>query len=97
MMGTPEDVIEKSVLYMRIYFAGMPVVMLYNFGSAILRAIGDTKRPLYYLLAAGVVNVILNLFFVISLNMDVAGVALATVISQCLSLLHISGRNQPDF
>ncbi|MFR1831700.1 MAG: MATE family efflux transporter [Lachnospiraceae bacterium] len=85
MMGTPEDVIEKSVLYMRIYFAGMPVVMLYNFGSAILRAIGDTKRPLYYLLAAGVVNVILNLFFVISLNMDVAGVALATVISQCIS------------
>ncbi len=85
LMGTPEDVIEKSVLYMRIYFAGMPVIMLYNFGSAILRAIGDTKRPLYYLLAAGVVNVILNLFFVISLNMDVAGVALATVISQCIS------------
>ena len=85
MMGTPEDVIEKAVIYMRIYFAGMPVVMLYNFGSAILRAIGDTKRPLYYLMAAGVVNVVLNLFFVISLNMDVAGVALATVLSQCIS------------
>lgn len=85
MMGTPEDVIDKSVLYMRVYFAGMPVVMLYNFGSAILRAIGDTKRPLYYLMAAGVVNVVLNLFFVISLNMDVAGVALATVLSQCIS------------
>ena len=85
LMGTPDDVIDKSVLYMKIYFAGMPVVMLYNFGSAILRAIGDTKRPLYYLLAAGVVNVVLNLFFVICLNMDVAGVALATVISQCIS------------
>lgn len=85
MMGTPEDVIDKSVLYMRVYFAGMPVVMLYNFGSAILRAIGDTKRPLYYLMAAGVVNVVLNLFFVICLNMDVAGVALATVLSQCIS------------
>ncbi len=85
LMGTPEDVIDKSVVYMRIYFAGMPVVMLYNFGSAILRAIGDTKRPLYYLMAAGVVNVVLNLFFVISLNMDVAGVALATVLSQCIS------------
>lgn len=85
LMGTPEDVINKSVLYMRVYFSGMPVIMLYNFGSAILRAIGDTKRPLYYLFIAGVVNVVLNLFFVISLNMDVAGVALATVASQCIS------------
>ncbi len=85
LMGTPEDVISKSVLYMRVYFSGMPVIMLYNFGSAILRAIGDTKRPLYYLFIAGVVNVVLNLFFVISLNMDVAGVALATVASQCIS------------
>lgn len=85
LMGTPEDVIHKSVLYMRVYFAGMPVIMLYNFGSAILRAIGDTKRPLYYLMIAGVGNVVLNLFFVISLNMDVAGVALATVAAQCIS------------
>ena len=85
LMGTPEDVINKSVLYMRVYFAGMPVIMLYNFGSAILRAIGDTKRPLYYLMIAGIVNVMLNLFFVISLNMDVAGVALATVAAQCIS------------
>lgn len=85
LMGTPEDVLDKSVLYMRIYFAGMPVVMLYNFGSAVLRAIGDTKRPLYFLLLAGIVNVCLNLFFVIGFHLDVAGVALATVISQCIS------------
>ena len=85
LMGTPEDVIDKSVLYMRIYFAGMPVVMLYNFGSAVLRAIGDTQRPLYYLSIAGVVNICLNLWFVIEFHMDVAGVALATVISQCIS------------
>ena len=85
LMGTPEDVIEKSVIYMRIYFAGMPVVMAYNFGSAILRAVGDTKRPLYFLTLAGVVNIVLNLFFVIQLHMDVAGVALATVLSQCVS------------
>ena len=70
---------------MRIYFIGMPVMMLYNFGSAILRAVGDTQRPLYFLLLAGVVNVFLNLFFVIVLHMGVAGVATATVISQCIS------------
>lgn len=87
LMGTPEDVIDHSVLYMRIYFAGMPVLMLYNFGSAVLRAIGDTKRPLYYLLFAGVVNVILNLTFVINFQMGVAGVALATVISQAISAI----------
>jgi len=85
MMGTPEDVIGQSVLYMRIYFIGMPVMMLYNFGAAILRAVGDTRRPLYFLLIAGVVNVVLNLFFVIVLHMGVAGVAAATVISQCIS------------
>lgn len=84
-MGTPEDVLDKATLYMRIYFAGMPVIMLYNFGAAILRAVGDTKRPLYFLLAAGVVNVVLNLGFVILLGMGVAGVALATVLSQCIS------------
>lgn len=85
LMGTPDDVLDKAALYMRIYFSGMPVIMLYNFGSAILRAVGDTRRPLYYLSAAGVVNIVLNLFFVIVMKLDVAGVALATVISQCIS------------
>lgn len=85
LMATPEDVIDQSVLYMCIYFVGMPVMMLYNFGAAILRAVGDTQRPLYFLLIVGVVNVILNLFFVIVLHMGVAGVATATVISQCIS------------
>lgn len=84
-MGTPEDVLDKAVLYMRIFFVGMPVMLLYNFGSSILRAIGDTKRPLYYLTAAGIINVVLNLFFVIYLHMDVAGVALATIISEAVS------------
>lgn len=84
-MGTPEDVIHLSALYLRIYFCGMPFLMLYNFGSALLRATGDTKRPLYYLLAAGVINLILNCVFVIAFHMDVAGVALATVISQVIS------------
>lgn len=85
LMGTPDDVIDKSTIYMQIYFSGMPVIMLYNFGSAILRAIGDTRRPLYFLAVAGVVNVVLNIFFVTQFNMDVAGVALATVISQVIS------------
>ena len=85
LMGTPEDVIDHSVLYMRIYFAGMPVIMLYNFGGAVLRAVGDTRRPLYFLTIAGVVNVCMNLFFVIVLKMGVAGVATATVLSQCIS------------
>ncbi len=85
VMGTPENVIDKSILYMRIYFVGMPFTMAYNFGSAVLRAVGDTKRPLYYLLAAGVINVILNLIFVIVFSMGVAGVAIATVISQAVS------------
>ena len=87
LMGTPEDVLGQAVLYIRIYFAGIPVLLLYNFGSSILRAVGDTKRPLYYLMAAGVINVILNLIFVIGCGRGVAGVALATVISQCISAL----------
>ena len=70
---------------MRVYCVGMPVIMLYNFGSAILRALGDTRRPLYFLVIAGAVNVVLNLFFVIVFHMGVAGVALATVISQVIS------------
>lgn len=77
--------IDKSAIYLRIYFLGMPATMAYNFGAAILRAQGDTKRPLYFLIIAGVVNVILNLISVILLNMDVAGVALATTISQYVS------------
>ena len=64
-MGTPDDVIDLSVLYMRIYFMGMPFFMLYNYGAAILRAVGDTKRPLFYLIAAGLANVVLDLLLVI--------------------------------
>lgn len=85
LMKTPAEVLELSALYLRIYFCGMIAMMIYNFGSSILRSKGDTKRPLYYLTFAGVVNVLLNLLFVIVLKMDVAGVALATVISQCIS------------
>lgn len=85
LMDTPADVIDLSVLYMRIYFLGMPVMLLFNFCSAVLRAIGDTRRPLVYLIIAGVINVGLNLCFVIKLHMGVAGVALATVISQGVS------------
>lgn len=89
LMATPEDVLGQAALYIRIYFIGMPAMLVYNFGAAILRAIGDTQRPLYYLLIAGVVNVILNLIFVIGLKMGVAGVALATVISQVISAVLI--------
>ena len=85
LMQTPENVLPLAALYLRIYFLGMTAMMVYNFGSALLRSIGDTKRPLYYLVAAGVINVILNLVFVIAFRMDVAGVGLATVISQCVS------------
>lgn len=84
-MGTPEDVLEQAALYLQIYFLGMPVMLLYNFGSSILRAIGDTKRPLYYLIFAGIINVILNLIFVIGFHLGVAGVAIATVVSQAVS------------
>lgn len=85
LMQTPDTVLHLAALYMRILFLGMPSMMIYNFGSAILRAKGDTKRPLYYLMMAGIVNVALNLLFVISFNMDVAGVATATAVSQTLS------------
>lgn len=88
-MKTPEEVLSLATLYLRVYFAGMTATMIYNFGSAILRAVGDTKRPLYYLLGAGALNVVLNLLFVIVLRMDVAGVALATVLSQCVSAVLI--------
>ena len=85
LMGTPDDVLPQAVLYMRIYFIGMPAFMVYNFGAAILRAIGDTKRPLYFLSAAGVINVLLNLLLVIIFHMGVEGVAIATVVSQVIS------------
>ena len=85
MMETPEEVLPLSALYLRIYFLGSIAMLIYNFGSSVLRSKGDTKRPLYYLAGAGVINVGLNLIFVIVLHMDVAGVALATVISQCVS------------
>lgn len=84
-MKAPEDVLPLSALYLRIYFLGMAPMMVYNFGSAILRAVGDTKRPLYYLTFSGVVNVLLNLLFVVVFDMSVAGVAIATVISQIIS------------
>lgn len=84
-MGSPDDVIDQATLYLRIYFAGMPLTMAYNFASAIFRALGDTKRPLYYLAVSGLVNVILNLIFVIVFKMGVAGVATATVVAQAVS------------
>lgn len=87
LTGCPEDVIDQASLYMRIYFVGMPAFMLYNFGSAILRSVGDTRRPLYFLVISGVINVLLNLIFVIVFRLGVAGVALATIISQVVSAL----------
>ena len=87
IMATPDDVINKSVLYMRIYFCGMPFFMLYNYGAAVLRAVGDTKRPLLFLVISGVTNAVLNLFLVIVFHLDVAGVGIATVISQCISCI----------
>lgn len=87
LMQVPKEVIGLSTIYLRIYFAGMTSLMIYNFGSAILRAIGDTKRPLYFLIAAGIINVILNLIFVIAFGMGVAGVGFATVISETISAL----------
>lgn len=85
LMDTPSDVIDLATLYMRIYFVGMPFFMLYNYGAAILRAVGDTKRPLIFLIVSGVVNACLNLLLVIVFKLDVAGVAIATVISQMIS------------
>ncbi|HIS26350.1 MAG TPA: MATE family efflux transporter [Candidatus Pullilachnospira intestinigallinarum] len=87
LMGTPEDVIDQSALYMRIYFMGMPFFMLYNYGAAILRAVGDTRRPLFFLGAAGLTNVALDLLLVIVIPLDVAGVAIGTVASQMISCI----------
>ena len=85
LVSTPEEVIDQSTLYMRIYFLGMPFFMCYNFGAAILRSIGDTRRPLYYLIFAGVCNVALNLILVLIFHLGVAGVAIGTVMSQFIS------------
>lgn len=85
LMKTPDEILPLAILYLRIYFLGMPAMMVYNFGSALLRAAGDTRRPFVFLLISGIVNVCLNLFFVIACGMDVDGVATATVISQCIS------------
>ena len=85
LLNTKEELLDGAVLYIRIYFLGMPAMALYNFGNAVCSAFGDTKKPLYYLGAAGIVNIVLNLFFVIVCKMDVAGVAAASIISQYLS------------
>ena len=87
IMGTPADVIDQSTLYMRIYFLGMPFFMLYNYGAAILRAVGDTRRPLLFLVVAGVTNAVLNMILVIVFHLGVAGVAIATIISQLISCI----------
>lgn len=87
LMDTPSDVIGQSVLYMRIYFLGMPFFMLYNYGAAVLRAVGDTKRPLLFLIIAGITNAVLNMILVIVFDLSVAGVAIATVISQLISCI----------
>lgn len=89
LMNTPEDVIELASVYLRIYFLGMPFLMIYNFGSAILRSIGDTGRPLYCLMISGIVNVLLNLLFVVVFDMSVAGVGIATVIADGISAVLI--------
>ena len=89
LMDTPSDVIGQSVLYLRIIFLGMPAQMVYNFGAAILRAVGDTQRPLIFLFISGVINVLLNLFFVIVFSLGVAGVAIATIISQYFSAVMV--------
>lgn len=85
LINTPSDVINLATLYLRIYFCGMPCVMIYNFGAAILRSVGDTKRPLYCLLISGVINVVLNVFFVVLCHLSVAGVAIATIIADTVS------------
>lgn len=89
LMSTPADVLDQAVLYMQIYFVGMPAQLIFTYCASVLRAVGDTKRPLYYLIVSGFVNVILNLIFVIALKWDVAGVAWATTISQTVATVMI--------
>ena len=88
-MDTPKEIIDYSEKYLRIYFAGVPAILLYNYGSAIMRTMGDTKRPIIYLAVGGAANVILNLFFVLILDMDVDGVAIATVVSNIISSIFV--------
>ena len=98
--GTPKSVMDEALLYIRIYFISLPFMTIYNFGSAILRSYGDSKRPMYYLLASGIVNVILNLFLVICFHLGVAGVAIATVISNVLSaslVIHHLCKKEDEF
>lgn len=85
LMDTPVNIIDQATLYLKIYFLGIPAMSVYNFGSAILRSLGDTKRPLYYLIVGGVVNIVLNVILVAVFHLDVAGVAIATVVSQTIS------------
>ena len=85
LLNTKEELLKGAALYLRIYFLGMPAMAIYNFGNAVYSAVGNTRKPLYYLLAAGILNVLLNLFFVIVCRLDVAGVAIASAASQCLS------------
>ena len=87
LIDTPDDVIGQAALYLRLYFCGMPFFMLYNYGAAILRAVGDTKRPLMYLIIAGSTNAVLDLVLVIIFKMGVAGVAIGTVTSQLISCI----------
>lgn len=87
LMGAPADVFDDSVLYLRIYFLGSLFLLLYNMGAGVLRAIGDSKRPLYYLCLSSVINIILDVVFVVGFKMGVAGVALATLIAQAVSAI----------
>lgn len=98
LSGTPESVMGQALLYIRIYFVSIPFMVIYNFGSAVLRSFGDSRRPMYYLILSGSVNVILNLFLVICFHLGVAGVAIATVISNVLSsaLVIIYLHRKPD-
>ncbi len=85
LLNTKEDLLPGAILYLRVYFLGMPALALYNFGNAVFSSIGDTKKPLIYLSIAGALNIALNLFFVIVCQLSVMGVALASAISQCVS------------
>lgn len=89
LMGSPPDVIDQAALYMKIYFLGMPGFMVYTFGSVIMRTVGDTKRPLFFLMISGMINVVLNLVTVIVFHMGVAGVAIATIVSQYVSAIMV--------
>ena len=89
LSGTPESVMQEALLYIRIYFLCLPCMLVYNFGDAILRSFGDTRRPMYYLIISGTVNVILNLTMVIVFHLGVAGVAIATVISNVVSAVMV--------